>query len=277
MPAARRRYRHGVPGADDGTQPGQDDRRTGGRRHTLAHRRQPGRRRGLGAPDPRPGRPAGGAVSAVALSAPAFRRPAPARGDRDRLRAEAKTADRRRTHHRARRGAAGADPRPSARPGGGKPHGAASDQPRFGGRHRHGRPGDHHAPRHGDGGRRDRADARRPGPPLYAPARRGVDARAGPAAPRRGGCVRAQPAGGRHGGARLCRAATLAVFAPGPVPRRRQRLVRAQARPVRGAGRPLGLREIDAGADDPGPRPAARQPPTSATTASPRGFIPVSC
>ena len=44
--AARRRHRHGLPGADDGAQPGQDHRRAGRRRHPLAHRRQPRRRRG---------------------------------------------------------------------------------------------------------------------------------------------------------------------------------------------------------------------------------------
>ena len=46
--AARRRHRHGVPGADDGAQPAQDHRRAGRRRHPLAHRRQPRRRRGRG-------------------------------------------------------------------------------------------------------------------------------------------------------------------------------------------------------------------------------------
>ena len=44
------------------------------------------------------------------LSAPAFRRPAPARDDRDGARQRARPADRRRADHRARRHRAGADP-----------------------------------------------------------------------------------------------------------------------------------------------------------------------
>ncbi len=39
MRAARRRHRHGLPGADDGAEPGQDHRRAGRRGHPLAHRR----------------------------------------------------------------------------------------------------------------------------------------------------------------------------------------------------------------------------------------------
>src|SRR5215213_5908090 len=50
------------------------------------------------------------------ISAPGFRRHAPARDDRDRARLQSETADRRRADHRARRDHPGADPRPDARP-----------------------------------------------------------------------------------------------------------------------------------------------------------------
>ena len=68
-----------------------------------------------GAQNARPRRPAGGEISAVALSARTVGRPAPARRHRHRLRAEAEAADRRRADDGARRRAAGADPRPAAR------------------------------------------------------------------------------------------------------------------------------------------------------------------
>ncbi len=118
------------------------------------------------------------AVSAVALSARAFRRPAPARRHRHRLRAEAQAADRRRADDGARRRAAKADPGAAARPRRREPHGAAPDlaRPRRGGRHV--RPRDHHARRRGDGGRRDGAHAVRAVAPLHASTGRGVDARA---------------------------------------------------------------------------------------------------
>ena len=77
------------------------------RLHTGVGRARSGGARGENA---RSRRPAAGKVSAVALSAPAFRRPAPARSHRNRLRVEAEAADRRRTDDRARRGAAGSDP-----------------------------------------------------------------------------------------------------------------------------------------------------------------------
>ena len=86
--AARRRHRHGLPGADDGAQPVEDDRRAGRRGHSLAHRREPCRRRGAGAQNARPGRTAGRKIPALPLSARAIGRPAPARRHRHRLRAQ---------------------------------------------------------------------------------------------------------------------------------------------------------------------------------------------
>ena len=140
------------------------------------------RGRGAGAEDARPRRPARGTVSAVALSAPAVRRPAPARRDRDRLRAEAKAADCRRADHRARRRPAGADPRPAARSRRREQDGPAADLARPGGRHRHGRPHRHHEGRQRGGDRRDGAHAVGAESPLHAPAGPGLDPRAGAAA-----------------------------------------------------------------------------------------------
>ena len=107
-------------------------------------RREPSRRRGAGAKDARPGRAAGRKISPLALSARTVGRPAPARGDRDRLRAQAEAADRRRADDSARRRAAGADPRTAARSRRREPHGLAADLARSRRRHRNGRP--HHHP-----------------------------------------------------------------------------------------------------------------------------------
>ena len=108
---ARQRHHHHLPGADDLAQPAAHDR--------AADRRDP-------AAAPRAGA-AGGArarmlelltqvgirdpeSAARRLSAPALRRPAPARDDRHGARQRAGPADRRRADHRARRHRAGADP-----------------------------------------------------------------------------------------------------------------------------------------------------------------------
>ena len=83
------------------------------------------------------------------LSAPALRRHAPARDDRDGAGLLARPADRRRADHGARRDRAGADPGPAARA-------PARD--------RHGHPPHHARPRRGRGdGRRGGGDVRRPG------------------------------------------------------------------------------------------------------------------
>lgn len=67
------------------------------------------------------------------LSSPAFRRHAAAGDDRHGAELSAQTADRRRTHHRARRDRAGADPTPAAGSGPGQPDGDDADYPRPGG------------------------------------------------------------------------------------------------------------------------------------------------
>ena len=74
--------------------------------------------------DPR----AGGAAAPV--SAPALRRPAPARHDRHGARQPARHADRRRADHGARRHRAGADPQPDQGPAGPLRHGGDPDHPR---------------------------------------------------------------------------------------------------------------------------------------------------
>ena len=68
------------------------------------------------------------------LSAPALRRPAPARDDRDGARQRARSADRRRADDRARRHRAGADPRASQGAAGATRHGDPVHHPRS--RHR---------------------------------------------------------------------------------------------------------------------------------------------
>ena len=62
-----------------------------------------------------PGRHPRSGDAARELSAPALRRPAPARDDRDGARQRARPADRRRADHRARRHRAGADPQAARR------------------------------------------------------------------------------------------------------------------------------------------------------------------
>ena len=90
-----------------------------GERRAQAHPRtaDPGRH-------PRPGEPA------QELSAPAVRRPAPARDDRDGARQRAGPADRRRADHRARRHRAGADPQAAQGDAGPARHGDAVHHPR---------------------------------------------------------------------------------------------------------------------------------------------------
>ena len=76
------------------------------------------------------GRHSGAAVAARQLSAPALRRPAPARHDRHGARQRARPADRRRAHHRARRHRAGANPQAPEGPAGPARHGHAVHHPR---------------------------------------------------------------------------------------------------------------------------------------------------
>jgi ABC-type dipeptide/oligopeptide/nickel transport system ATPase subunit len=84
------------------------------------------------------------------LSAPVLRRHAPAGDDRDGGVLRTRSADRRRTHDRARRDGAGADPAAADAPAPGAGHGADADHPRLRRDRRHGRAGAC------DAGRRDR-------------------------------------------------------------------------------------------------------------------------
>ena len=76
------------------------------------------------------------------ISAPAIRRHAPARDDRDGARLPARHPDRRRADHRARRHRAGADLRSAARPAAREGHGDPAHHARHGRGRRDGRPRD---------------------------------------------------------------------------------------------------------------------------------------
>ncbi len=113
---SRPRHRDDFPGTDDVAEPGADDRVSdhGAAADTPGHGRGRGARPRARAPEagrhPRSGAPA------RPVSAPVFRRHAPARDDRDRLVVQSETADRRRAHDRARRDDPGADPEADERP-----------------------------------------------------------------------------------------------------------------------------------------------------------------
>ncbi len=83
-----------------------------------------------GHPAVKRGRPGARGQPDDPLSSPAFRRHAAAGDDRHGAELSAQTADRRRTHHRARRDRAGADPTPAAGSGPGQPDGDDADYPR---------------------------------------------------------------------------------------------------------------------------------------------------
>ena len=160
----------------------------------LARRRTRPRRRTA---RPRRHHRAGHAPRAV--SAPAFRRPAPAGDDLDGADVRAGTADRRRTHHRARCHRAGADPPPAADAAARTRPGAAADHPRPRHRRAHGRPRLGHVCRRG-GGKRDRRRAvrraytsvyTRPAA-LHPGARQRAPRRAAGQHPRRGAAHRAR-------------------------------------------------------------------------------------
>ena len=154
---ARQPHRDGLPGADDLAQP-------------AAHARQADRR---GPADPQAHVGRGGARAhartvasgrhprrrepARRLSAPALRRAAPARHDRDGDRQRARHPDRRRADDRARRDDPGADPRSDARAEGPARHGAAADHARPRDRAPHGRAGLRHDAGRDRRGRPDRA------------------------------------------------------------------------------------------------------------------------
>ena len=140
-PAARARHRGDLPGADDGAEPdlhgGRSDRGVAGAAYAAARRGrlERGGERDAQGRHRRPGAPG------AQLPAPALRRPAPARDDRDGARLQPEAADRRRADDRARRDDPPADPR------------AARAAARRG---RHGAPPDHARPEPGAPLRRSR-------------------------------------------------------------------------------------------------------------------------
>ena len=170
---ARRPHRDDLPGADDIAESGVHRRRPDRRRHPAASADEPRRGQGAGRRHARARAYPRTRAAFRRLSAQALGRDAPARDDRDGARVQAEAADRRRTHHRARRHHPGADPRPDA-------HAARTD------RHR-----DH--PHHARSRRRGRARRRRRRH-VRRPRRRARDGR---------GPVRATAASVHHRPARL--------------------------------------------------------------------------
>ena len=123
------------------------------------------------------------------LPAPALRRAAPARDDRDGAGLQAPADRGRRAHHRARRDGAGADPRPAQRPGPRARRRAADHQPRPVGARRRLRPGRGDVRRPHRRVRHRRAGLHRPAAPVHrrrcpAPSRGSATRR--PATPRPG-------------------------------------------------------------------------------------------
>ncbi len=134
-----KQHRHDLPGADDGPQPAvagrPPDRRDVRAARGRVVERGDGPRRGRAAPGAR-------ALARAAhprLSAPAFRRHAPARHDRHCAGLRPRPADRRRADHGARRHGAGRDHRPDGRALRRQGHRHPDDQPRS-------RPGRQHVP-----------------------------------------------------------------------------------------------------------------------------------
>ena len=107
---ARQRHHHGVPGADDVAQPAAHASSGRSARSWRCTRAWPARRPRARILELLTRSASASRGAARRLSAPAVRRPAPARDDRDGARQRAGPADRRRADHRARRHRAGADP-----------------------------------------------------------------------------------------------------------------------------------------------------------------------
>ncbi len=119
-----------VPGPDDLAQSGAHDRHptdrdAAGTSGTRRRHRQEAQRRTA-----RRGRHSRARAAAGAISPPALRRHAAARGDRDRAVVRTKAADRRRADHRARRDDPGADPRSPGARAAPPAHGDDPDHPR---------------------------------------------------------------------------------------------------------------------------------------------------
>ncbi|SSW84211.1 Uncharacterised protein [Klebsiella pneumoniae] len=125
-----------------------------------------------GHPAVKRGRPGARGQPDDPLSSPAFRRHAAAGDDRHGAELSAQTADRRRTHHRARRDRAGADPTLAAGSGPGQPDGDDADYPRPGGDRADGRAGGGDVCRTNCGTRRHRGSATASSASLHAGADR---------------------------------------------------------------------------------------------------------
>ena len=175
----RQRHLDDLPGADDlaqsvahrGPADQRGDRAASG---TVAPRRH-----GQCGRDAAPRAHPGAGAPRARLSAPAVRRHAPARDDRDGAVVQSQGADRRRTDHRAGRDHPGADPRSDARAAGHARHRDHPDHPRHGRGRRECRPrgGDVRRPQGGGGERR--RPVRAPGASLHArPARLDPESRA---------------------------------------------------------------------------------------------------
>ena len=106
---ARQPHRHDLPGPDDDTEPGVQHRRTNRGIGEAASRRRTCRRDGASDRDVAAGRHSRSCARGGCLSAPAFRRDAPARGDRHGARLRSEAVDCRRTHHGTGRDHSGAD------------------------------------------------------------------------------------------------------------------------------------------------------------------------
>ena len=138
----------------------------------LHKQRLQGRGPGPGGGGAEPGRPAPAQGAPGRLSAPAVRRPAAARDDRDGAGQRAQAAHRRRAHDGPRRHHPGADPRPAQGPEGPARHGDAADHARHGRDRRARRPGQRHVRGPGRGDGRGDAALHRDAPPLHPGAAR---------------------------------------------------------------------------------------------------------
>ena len=129
-PGPRQPHLDHLPGADDVAQPAAHHREAD--RRSVAAAPGPGGNGGARAHarTPHPGRHSRSGDAAGELSASALRRPAPARDDRDGARQRARSPDRRRAHHRARRHRAGADPDAAQGTAAAARHGDAVHHPR---------------------------------------------------------------------------------------------------------------------------------------------------
>ncbi len=132
----RRPHVDDLPGADDLAQSGDADRRPDRGSGSPASQHEPGRDLEAGRRDAAAGPHSGAGAARAGISAPALRRHAPARDDRDGAGLPAGAADRGRADHRARRHHPGPDPGAGARSAEGARDGADPDHARS----RRGRP-----------------------------------------------------------------------------------------------------------------------------------------